>query len=176
VVTEEPKITIDPAIEALLRAGLEDLEAIESDSAVGSESLEIRQRMPAPPAPDVDLDGLMNQARQKQDAGDFSGSLTLVEQVLAAQPNHPRAQSYLQENTDRLLAMYRSKLGALTRMPRVKLRPEEIIWQALDHRAGFLLSQVDGRTSYEDLIEIAGMSEVEATRTLARLVDYELIG
>lgn len=166
-------IAIDPDIEALLRSGFEDLDVIES---TGSQSLEVRQRVPSRPASGVDVDTLMEQARQKQAAGDFSGSLELVEQVLLMEPNDPRAQAYMQENTTRLLDMYRSRLGPLTRMPRVKLRPEEIIWQALDHRAGFLLSQVDGRTSYEDLIEIAGMSELEATRTLARLVGYELIG
>ena len=126
----------------LLRSGFEDLDAIES---TGSQSLEVRQRVPSRPAHDVDVDALMEQARQKQAAGDFSGSLELVEQVLLVHPDEPRAQAYMEQNTAQLLDMYRSRLGPLTRMPRVKLRPEEIIWQALDHRAGFLLSQVDGR-------------------------------
>ena len=82
----------------------------------------------------------------------------------------------MSENTNRLLDMFRSRIGPLARMPRVKLRPDEIIWQSLDHRAGFLVSQVDGRTTFEDLIEISGMTELEATRMLARLVEFGIIG
>lgn len=118
----------------------------------------------------------MVQARRRQAVGDFTGSLQLVEQVLAANPEHVEARRYLTENTSRLLEMYRSKLGKTTHQPRLRLRQQEIIWQSLDHRAGFLLSQVDGATSYEDLIEISGLSELEATRILARLVDQGAIG
>jgi CRP-like cAMP-binding protein len=118
----------------------------------------------------------MGQARRKQSLGDFTGSLQLVEQVLSANPDHVEARRYLTENTSRLLEMYRSRIGKLSSRPRLKLRPQEIIWQSLDHRAGFLVSQVDGQTTYEEIIEISGLSELEATRILARLVDQGVIG
>ncbi len=164
-----------PDVEALLRAGLADLDAIESTGASPAASTPPRQLIKAPP-PGTDLDGLMREARRKQQAGDFSGSLELVEQVLAGDPNHVEARRYLEENTTRLLAMYRSRLGNMQRQPRVKLRPQEVMWQSLDHRAGFLLSQVDGMTSYEDIIEISGMPVLEATRILARLVEHGVVG
>ena len=157
-------------LEALLQAGLADIDAIESGDGPPPRDLMHR------PPPGTDLDALMDKARQKQQAGDFSGSLALVEDVLAGNPDHAEAREYLEENTTRLLAMYRSKLGKLRRAPRVKLRPQEIIWQSLDHRAGFILSQVDGLTAYEDIIEISGMTELEATRVLARLVEHGVIG
>ncbi len=50
------------------------------------------------------------------------------------------------------------------------------MWQKLDHRAAFVLSQVDGMTSYEDIIEISGMNEFDSTRVLARLVQAGVIG
>jgi len=118
----------------------------------------------------------MVQARRKQSVGDFTGSLQLVEQVLSANPEHVEARRYLTENTARLLEMYRSRIGKLTARPRLRLRPQEIIWQSLDHRAGFLVSQVDGQTTYEEIIEISGLAELEATRILARLVDQGVIG
>ena len=158
-------------MEALVRHSLSDLDEIESRAGSA-----VRQFMPDPLPADADLDGMMEQARRKQRAGDFSGSLEIVERVLAAQPHHVQAQAYLSENTNRLLDMFRSRIGPLARMPRVKLRPDEIIWQSLDHRAGFLVSQVDGRTTFEDLIEISGMTELEATRMLARLVEFGIIG
>ena len=129
----------------------------------------------AAPPPGADLDELMVQARRKQSVGDFTGSLHLVEQVLTANPEHVEARRYLTENTSRLLEMYRSKLGKMSHRPKLQLRQQEIIWQSLDHRAGFLVSQVDGRTTYEDIIEISGLSELEATRMLARLVDQGVI-
>jgi DNA-binding Lrp family transcriptional regulator len=46
----------------------------------------------------------------------------------------------------------------------------------MDHRAGFVLSQVDGRTTYDEIIEISGLNELDATRILARLVDQGVIG
>ncbi len=159
-------------LEAFLRAGMADLDRIESG---GEPNPPPRQLIKAP-RPGTDLDGLMREARRKQQAGDFSGSLVLVEEVLSGDPDHVEARRYLEENTTRLLGMYRSRLANMQKRPRVKLRPQEVIWQSLDHRAGFLLSQVDGRTSYEDIIEISGMPILEATRILARLVEHGVIG
>ena len=162
-------LTPPPNLEPMVSSALASLDATE----FGGEAP--RQLITAPP-PDTDFDALMIRARQKQRAGDFTGSLELVELVLAGAPDHAEAQQYLAKNTIRLLAMYRSKLGDLKRRPSVKLRPQEIIWQSLDHRAGFVLSQVDGQTSYEEIMDISGMSELDATRILARLVEHGVIG
>lgn len=181
-------------LESLVRAGLADLErgsgpprptappATSRPQASAPRSA--AQNTPPPSAgltfsaapPGADLDELMVQARRKQSVGDFTGSLQLVEQVLSANPEHVEARRYLTENTARLLEMYRSRIGKLTARPRLRLRPQEIIWQSLDHRAGFLVSQVDGQTTYEEIIEISGLAELEATRILARLVDQGVIG
>jgi hypothetical protein len=182
-------------LESLVRAGLADLErgaapprsppAPAAPRAPASAPRSAAQPTPAPAGagltfstapPGADLDELMGQARRKQSLGDFTGSLQLVEQVLSANPDHVEARRYLTENTSRLLEMYRSRIGKLSSRPRLKLRPQEIIWQSLDHRAGFLVSQVDGQTTYEEIIEISGLSELEATRILARLVDQGVIG
>lgn len=163
---------IDSELEALLRNGLDDLERIETSTPPPPAH---RQLITAPP-PETDFDALMREARRKQQAGDFSGSLELVEQVLAGQPANAEALRYQEDNAHRLLGMYRSRLGNIARCPKVKLDAQEIIWQSLDHRAGFILSQVDAMTSYEDIIDIAGMPELEATRILARLVQHGVIG
>jgi len=67
-------------------------------------------------------------------------------------------------------------LGDLDRTPEVLLPPHEILWHKLDHRAGFLLSRVDGRTSFSDIVTLSGLDEREATETLAQLVRLGLIG
>ncbi len=41
----------------------------------------------------------------------------------------------------------------------------------LVHRAGFLLSRVDGFTSLEELLDLSGMPRLEALKTVLSLVD-----
>jgi hypothetical protein len=45
----------------------------------------------------------------------------------------------------------------------------------LDHRAGFILSQIDSLSTYEDIIELSSMSRLETLSVLASLVEKELI-
>jgi hypothetical protein len=118
---------------------------------------------------------LMEGARELFSLGDFSGSLELVEKVLALEPDNLEAKGYLQKNEGTLMQMYASKLGDLRRAPRLLTKPDEVIWMNLHHRAGFLLSQVDGNMTYEDLAEISGMSRLETYRILADLVQNGVI-
>lgn len=164
-----PATDLDDDLRAILSAGIAAIDAVQTPAPDG-------RRLIATPPPGTDLDALMVEARRKQQADDFTGALALVEQVLAADAHHAEARRYLEDNTTRLLAMYRARLGSLGRVPRVRLRQQEIVWQSLDHREGFILSQVDGRTTYQDIIDIAGMPELESTRILARLVDHGVIG
>jgi hypothetical protein len=118
---------------------------------------------------------LMEGARELFALGDFSGSLELVEKVLKLEPENLEATGYLQKNEGTLLQMYASKLGDLRLAPRLLTKPDEVIWMNLHHRAGFLLSQVDGLMTYEDLVEISGMSRLETYRILADLVQNGVI-
>ncbi len=56
------------------------------------------------------------------------------------------------------------------------VRPDQVLWLNLDHRAGFLLAQVDGTVSYEDLFALSGLPRLETARILAGLVDQGVIG
>ena len=126
-----------------------------------------------PPAPSAEeeLGALMRGAQELFALGDFSGSLELVERILAARPEDPEALAYLAENEATLVAMYESKLGPLEARPRVKVKREEVLWLNLDHRAGFLLAQVDGTLSWEDLFSLSNLSRLDTARILARLVE-----
>ena len=48
---------------------------------------------------------------------------------------------------------------------------ESLLGTALDHRAGFLVSLLDGETDLETLIDICGMPAKEALAVLDGLVD-----
>ena len=48
-------------------------------------------------------------------------------------------------------------------------------WLSLDHRAGFLLSLVDGRSTVDEVLDMSGMSELEALRLLLQLLQQNVI-
>ena len=117
-----------------------------------------------------DVDVWMAAAKDLHALGDFSGSLEMIEKILKVDAGHEEARRYLRENETTLVAMYESKLGPLGRVPRLAIKPEEVMWLNLDHRAGFLLSQVDGTVDYESLFALSGLPRLDTARILATLI------
>mgnify|MGYP001368911993 CR=1 FL=1 len=133
--------------------------------------------MPTTPGQDkrAEADTLMQGARELFELGDFSGSLQLVQKALSLQPDHRDALAYLERNQDTLVQMYESKIGPLDSRPRVVLRPDEIVWLNLDHRAGFVLAQIDGTITVDDLYALSGLSRLDTAKILAELVEQGVI-
>ncbi len=122
------------------------------------------------------LESLLESARQLHEQGTFEGSLWLCERVLAMDGSCRGAQELLRRNQEILLAQYRRQLGDARAVPVVQIPQHEIMWHKLDHRAGFLLSRIDGQLSFEDLLDVSGMSEFEACRILSQLMSQGVIG
>jgi len=76
---------------------------------------------------------------------------------------------------ENLIQMYESKLGSMDRVPRVALPPDEIIWLNLDPRAGFVLAQIDGMVSFEDLYAVCGLKRLDTARILSQLVEEGVV-
>ena len=131
----------------------------------------VPERRPAsrPPAPG-DVATWMEGARELFALGDFSGSLEMIERILRIDPTHAEARAYLRQNESTLVAMYESKLGPLSGVPRLAIHAEEVMWLNLAHRAGFLLAQVDGTVSFEDLFALSGLPRLDTARILASLL------
>ncbi len=128
---------------------------------------------PAPaaaPQPKSDVDVWLSAAKELFALGDFSGSLELIEKILQVDPDHGEARDYLRQNEATLVSMYESKLAPLTRVPRLAIKPEEVMWLNLDHRAGFLLAQIDGSVDYETLFALSGLPRLDTARILANLI------
>ncbi len=142
--------------------------------AVGEKS-EIRSLVPdrkpsaRSPAPG-EVATWMEGARELFALGDFSGSLEMIERILRVDPTHAEARAYLRQNESTLVAMYESKLGPLSSVPRLAIHAEEVMWLNLDHRAGFLLAQVDGTVSFDDLFALSGLPRLDTARILASLL------
>lgn len=126
-------------------------------------------------APRSEVEIWMEGARELFALGDFSGSLEMIEKILRIHPSHAEAREYLKQNEATLIAMYESKLGPADAIPVLAIQPEEVMWLNLDHRAGFLLAQIDGGVSYEDLFALSGLPRLDTARILATLLQEGVI-
>jgi tetratricopeptide (TPR) repeat protein len=156
-----------PATIVLESTGGLDLRAVDEKS-------DIRPLVPEGPrpAPAVrsDVDVWLSAAKELFALGDFTGSLELIEKILQVDPDHGEARDYLRQNEATLISMYESKLGALSTVPRLAIKPEEVLWLNLDHRAGFLLAQIDGTVDFDSLFALSGLPRLDTARILANLI------
>jgi hypothetical protein len=121
------------------------------------------------------LASLIRRAKDLIGLDDHTGAMALISQADALAPNDGEVKKLKDRSEATLQRMYESKIGNLERVPRVKLKETEIIWLNLDHRAGFMLAQVDGNSTFEDLFALSGMSRLDTARILAQLIDEGVI-
>ncbi len=150
-------------------AGL-DLASVEEGSSIRALVPDAHGRSPqGGRKPRTDVEIWMDGARELFALGDFSGSLEMIERILKVDASHAEAREYLRQNETTLIDMYESKLGPPSCKPRLAIQPEEVMWLNLDHRAGFLLAQIDGSVSYDDLFALSGLPRLDTARILAAL-------
>lgn len=121
-----------------------------------------------PSTPALDLGAEM---KDRYALGDFTGALRAAELLLGSRPDDAQAQRYAQSSRDRLVQLYSARLGPMDRVPQVAVPDSEVRWLGLDHRAGFLLSRVDGQHTLEEIIDVSGMARLEALKMLTELLD-----
>ena len=107
--------------------------------------------------------------------GDFSGALDVADQILNRSPQDPEARSLADKCREVLLDMYSSRISGLEKVPHIAMSADQIRWLSLDHRAGFLLSMIDGISSIDDLLDVSGMQRLDALRILCSLLDQKVI-
>ena len=109
-------------------------------------------------------------------AGRYEEAVQLAHRILTLVPEHPMATRYIEEYQKQRGSKQAARvLNNLDRVPSLQVPLGEIAYQEIDSRAGFLLSQVDGATSFEDLIQISGLSRPDALRILSSLVERGII-
>src|SRR5688572_30312250 len=107
--------------------------------------------------------------------GDFSGALEKARQILETDPLDREARAMASRCEEVLLDMYSSRIAGMHRTVRTVMGADQMRWLSLDHRAGFLLSLVDGHSSVDDLLDLCGMPRLEALRLICSLVDQRVI-
>lgn len=128
--------------------------------------------LPNEPPPAADP---VAELRERYALGDFSGALTVAESLLEDDPDNADVQRYAESCRDVLQQMYMARLGALDQIPIVAVPAEQLRWLTLDHRAGFLLSHVDGVSTLEEILDISGMPHLEAMRLIYELLQQKVI-
>jgi hypothetical protein len=127
----------------------------------------------APPAPSNEI--TVVEIRDRFEVGDFSGALVAAEALLELDPENAEALLFAEHCRDVLKQMYLSRLGGLRRVPHISMGREQQRWLSLDHRAGFVLSLVDGTSSIDEILDISGMPELDALRILFELLQQNVI-
>lgn len=129
--------------------------------------------IPSPPASQRDAE--ITEMKDRYAMGDFTGALVVAEGLLEANADDLDAQRYAQSCRDVLTQMYSARLGSLSRRVAVAVPGDQIRWLSLDHRAGFVLSLIDGNSTVEELLDISGMNRLDALRILFTLYDQRVI-
>jgi tetratricopeptide (TPR) repeat protein len=122
-----------------------------------------------------ELDALMQGAKEMLNLDDFTGVLELVEKIFEIDPQNEEASQMRSRAEEKLTAILMSKIGDLGLVPRKQMSDDEIIWLNLDHRAGFVLSQVDGMLSFDDILAVCNLPQMEALRIFAQLIQEKVI-
>lgn len=132
--------------------------------------------LPAPPPSSSGApDDRRRQMLQRYESGDYGGALVLAEALLDEIPDDPTARRYADGCTEMLRQMYKARIGDGSQVLRIVMSGEELRSLNLDHRAGFLLSCIDGMSSIDDILDVSGMRELEALRILFELVQENVI-
>src|SRR5690606_31944434 len=108
--------------------------------------------------------------------GDFSAALELAEARLRADPHDGVALNYKNRCHDRLVLMLMARVGRLDAKVEMLVAPDQLRWLSVDHRAGFVLSLIDGTATVEEVLDVAAMPRLEALRILVDLKERGVIG
>jgi hypothetical protein len=127
------------------------------------------------PTEPVGLGRLRRDLRDRYAVGDFSGALATAERLLACDAQDADALRYAESCREVLLHMLTARVGSLDRVVKTVVAPDQIRWLSLDHRAGFFLSLVDGMSTAEELLDISGMTRLDALRILSHLLEQRVV-
>jgi hypothetical protein len=119
---------------------------------------------------------LMSEARRLYETGKFESAHDLLGAVLEREAVSDEARELMGTVAGELERQHQAKLGSLSKIPELEVAMSDIPTMNLDHRFGFLLSQIDGMSSFEDILELSSMTRVETLEVLVQMLDRDIIG
>ena len=125
--------------------------------------------------PEADAAPTMAEINERLALDDHTGALEMARERLAVDPADQAAAKCVARCERVLTQMYLGRIGSLSQRVRVTMSSEKLQWLSIDHRAGFMVSRVEGATSVEELLEICGMPRLDALRMLHDLLQQKVV-
>jgi hypothetical protein len=142
-------------------------DAPDPPAATGATAAVAQPMCPAPPS--------VQEMNDRVSLGDYSGALEIAEKLLEIDPDDRPVKVCAESCRGVLRQMYAARIGPLDRVPMVMVARDQLRWLSIDHRAGFVLSLVDGVSSLEMILDVGGMPELDALRILSELAQQRII-
>ena len=122
------------------------------------------------------VNALLKDAREALRREDLENALDLLQAATRFDPDPFEIEGYVDLVRSHLLKRYRERIGDPQMVPRLLVGAGEVKRFNLAPDAGFMLSLVDGSTSFEQLVSLSGMAAFEAFRNLSALLDAGILG
>jgi hypothetical protein len=153
--------------------GLTD-EPVSVDALAASLRLEIDRNAPEGES-DSDrtrrrVGALIKRAESEIHLGNHEIAITSLDLALDEDPDSAAAQKVIHRHRDLILQIYQTYLSDMSAIPMLAMPMHELPREQLDNRAAFLLSRIDGSLTFEEILDIAGMSQMEAYRYLCSML------
>lgn len=130
---------------------------------------------PGPEITERTIDDPVAEMRERFSLGDYTGALEMSDLILAEDPASLEAAECGENCRSVLEQMYAARLGPLERVPMVVVPRTQMRWLSMDHRAGFILSLIDGSSSVDLILDVCGMPKLDALRILQELVQQKIV-
>jgi hypothetical protein len=117
----------------------------------------------------------IEQIEERMALDDYTGALELAKARKSALPDDDEAAALVEQCQQELEQRYAQSLGGLQKPLRVLMSGDEMQWLMIDHRAGFLVSRIDGSITGEELLDVSSMPRFEALRILHELLQQKVI-
>jgi len=118
---------------------------------------------------------LLREAQAHLRAEDYEGALALYQAAAPLAPEQVELEGYIDLLRSRLVKIYRERIGDGAQVPRLLGPADQITRFNLPADAGFVLSLIDAKTSFDELLSVSGMEPFEALRIFAGLLDARII-
>ncbi len=119
---------------------------------------------------------LLSEAQELVRVENYEGALELYQTAASLDTTRIELEGYVDLLRTRLVKIYRERIGDGRRVPKLLVPLDRITRFNLPAEAGFVLSLIDGRISFDELLSVSGMGPFEALRIFASLVDARIVG
>jgi tetratricopeptide (TPR) repeat protein len=125
--------------------------------------------------PEGDPDTLVGPALDAFRGGRLEEAFGELDELARRHPDRLDLRGYLELVRKQLLEQWADEIGDRGRVPRLVPSPQELLRLHLKPEEGFLLSQVDGLVTLEDLISLSTVDRFSTFRMLARFLRERIV-